>query len=208
MNNINTHLDHLETIRSIMERSSKFISLSGWAGIFAGTYALISAYIGVYLLNFNPTSYQYSLSKDSPQLFHIPVILLLIVALLNLSVITAVYFTFRKSKQQSLPLWNTTSKLLLEHISMPLVIGAILSILFYLNGFIGLIAPITLLFYGLSLHSASKFTYNEIKYLGGVQLLCGLLAIYWIEYSMLLWSIGFGWAHIIYGAFMYQKYER
>jgi len=41
MNVENTHLDTLQDIRKMMQRSSRFISLSGLSGIAAGIWALI-----------------------------------------------------------------------------------------------------------------------------------------------------------------------
>jgi hypothetical protein len=40
MNSTKEHLDTLHEIRNLMERSSRFISLSGLSGVFAGIYAL------------------------------------------------------------------------------------------------------------------------------------------------------------------------
>ncbi|MDO8951520.1 MAG: hypothetical protein Q7U86_02785, partial [Draconibacterium sp.] len=42
--------DDLQTIRDIMERSSKFLSLSGLAGIFAGVCALLGAAIAWFFI--------------------------------------------------------------------------------------------------------------------------------------------------------------
>ena len=69
-------------------------------------------------------------------------------------------------------------------------------------------APATLIFYGLALVNASKFTFEEIRSLGIVQIILGLLASYFIEYGLLFWALGFGIMHIVYGIVMHLKYEK
>ena len=69
------------------------------------------------------------------------------------------------------------------------------------------VAPLTLLFYGLSCVHASKYTIGGVRYLGITIILIGLIATYFTGYGLLFWAIGFGLCHIIYGALMYFKYE-
>ena len=50
MDKRNEHLETLSEIRSLMERSSRFISLSGLSGVAAGVFALMgAAMVYVYL---------------------------------------------------------------------------------------------------------------------------------------------------------------
>ena len=56
--------------------------------------------------------------------------------------------------------------------------------------------------------NASKYTLNDIRYLGLTEIFLGLVALVFLEYSLLFWAIGFGLVHIIYGIVMYYKYER
>ena len=42
---MNEHLENLKEIRTLMERSSKFLSLSGLSGISAGIIALVGAFM-------------------------------------------------------------------------------------------------------------------------------------------------------------------
>jgi hypothetical protein len=91
---------------------------------------------------------------------------------------------------------------------VPLVSGGILILVLIVKDLIGLIAPLMLLFYGLALYNASKFTIDEVKFLGMTQIGLGLIASYFTEYGLLFWSIGFGVVHIIYGIYMYFRYER
>ena len=65
-----------------------------------------------------------------------------------------------------------------------------------------------LLFFGLALLNASKYTFGEIKILGISEIILGLVSMYWTSLGLLFWAIGFGLFNIIYGVYMYVKYER
>ncbi len=197
------YVNDLADIRSMMERSSKFLSLSGWAGIMAGIYALAGVFIAYYIFNFNPDQINYN-----PANGNIPGVILLALFILLLALGTAVFFSYKNSKKNGENIWNPTSKRLLFSISVPLTAGGILILIFLAKNLIGLITPLTLLFYGLALYNAGKFTIDEVKYLGFTQILLGLLSTYFIEYSLIFWAIGFGAAHIIYGIYMHFRYER
>jgi hypothetical protein len=71
-----------------------------------------------------------------------------------------------------------------------------------------MIASALLIFYGLALVAGSEFTYTEVKWLGIAEILLGLIALCIPAYGLLLWAIGFGLLHILYGSIMYFKYER
>ncbi|MEX0608886.1 MAG: hypothetical protein WD016_11065 [Balneolaceae bacterium] len=188
-------------IRSMMERSSKFLSLSGWAGIMAGMYALAGAYIAYSFYNFNPDEIFYS----SPDLSQVIILALLV---LVLALITALYSSRMKADNDGEKAWNATSRRLLASMAVPLVTGGILILILISKGLIGLIIPMTLLFYGLSLYNAGKFTIDEVKFMGMAQILLGLLSFLFIEYSLIFWAGGFGVVHMIYGMYMYIRFER
>ena len=75
-------------------------------------------------------------------------------------------------------------------------------------GMYGLIAPASLIFYGLALLNASKYTFKEIRWLGIMQIILGLINLWNIGNGLLYWSAGFGILHIVYGVVMWYKYER
>lgn len=197
------YIRDIAEIRSMMERSSKFASLSGWAGILAGIYALSGAYIAGKVFNFNPDEVVDSTSSSSLQ-----EVVLLAVVILILALSTAVFFSYKRAQKRGEKLWNTTSKQLLINMAVPLFAGGLLILVMISGGLIGLIVPFTLLFYGLALFSASNFTYKAVKILGLTEIGLGLLASYFVEYGLLLWVLGFGVAHIIYGIYVYYRYER
>ncbi len=206
MNKERDYISDIAEIRSMMDRSSKFLSLSGWAGILAGIYALVGAYIAYGFFRFNPTEIVYNaFGTASSGLLNI---ISLAASILVLSISTAVFLSYRRAKKTGEKLWNATSRRLLANMSIPLVSGGVLLLVFIFHGLDGLLAPLTLLFYGLALYSAGNFTYKEVRFLGVIQIGLGLISSCFIEYGLLFWALGFGLMHIVYGIYIHLKYER
>jgi uncharacterized membrane protein YidH (DUF202 family) len=202
------YIRDIAEMRSMMERSSKFLSLSGLAGVMAGIYALAGAYIAYQIFDFDPAQMDYSnlqtkgLSSDLLQ------VIFLALAILVLAIGTAVFLSHKKAVKRREKIWNPTARRLLLTMAVPLVAGGLLILILMAKGLIGFIAPFTLIFYGLALYNASKFTYEEVKSLGLIQIVLGLISAYYIGYGLLFWAVGFGLFHIIYGVYMHYKYER
>ncbi|MDP2112770.1 MAG: hypothetical protein Q8K69_01790, partial [Bacteroidota bacterium] len=127
---------------------------------------------------------------------------------LGFAILGAVYFSFRKAKKAGQPFWTNSTKRLVGHLLIPLVSGGIFAIILIFRNNIELLASVTLIFYGLSLVNAGKFTFGEIHYLGLTEIVLGILAGIFINYGLLFWVVGFGVVHIVYGTVMYYKYER
>jgi hypothetical protein len=202
------YLQDIQEIRSLMEKSSKFISLSGWAGIFAGVFALVGSYIALTYLDFNPQSVSVDPEKKFTQQTQIFSVIQLAMLIFLLAISFALYFTHRRAKKKDELLWTPTAKRLVVNMAVPLFTGGILILLLISKGFIGFVAPFSLLFYGLTLFTISKFTFDEVKILGLVEILLGLISVYKVSLGLLFWAIGFGVVHIIYGIYVYFKYER
>lgn len=197
----------LAEIRSMMERSSKFLSLSGWEGVLAGMYALIGSYIAHSVYRFAPSEpfYDYlALRGSGGALMVIGIAGLVLV----MALATALFFASRKAAKQGEKAWNPTSRRLLASMAVPLVTGGLIVALLVREGLLGLVAPLMLIFYGLSLYNASKYTIAEVKMLGFVQIGLGLINLMMLGYGLLFWAIGFGIMHIVYGIIMYIRYER
>ena len=210
-------LGHLSEIRNLMEKSSRFLSLSGLTGIFAGVYALLGAYL-VYsdfnIISSDAASVSYSEfiktanSGTDSVILKIQSLFIIGAIVLVLSLVTGYIFTSRKAKKQNLNVWDTTTKRMVVSLSIPLIAGGIFCLILIKHEVVGLIAPATLIFYGLALLNASKYTFNDIKYLGVLEIILGLVSAYYIGRGLLFWAVGFGILHIIYGAVMYFKYDQ
>ncbi|HEX2868171.1 MAG TPA: hypothetical protein VHO03_14090 [Ignavibacteriales bacterium] len=202
------YIRDIAEIRSMMERSSKFLSLSGWAGIMAGIYALAGAYIAYSIFNFNLYESGYNSVETGTLPSGIPNLIFLAVLVLVLAIGTAVFLSVKKAKRRGEVVWNAASRRLLADMAVPLTSGGILILVLISKGLIGLIPSLTLLFYGLALYNASKITYNEVKFLGMIQVALGLISSFFTEYGLLFWAFGFGVLHIIYGIYIHFRYER
>jgi len=208
MSNQEEQLNALKDIRNMMDRSSRFISLSGLSGIFAGITALAGAYLAHQEINnYHNGHYGYGVSSDMDIEFNL---LKIGLSVLVTAIIGGLLLTFRQSRKNNLPIWDKTAKNLLINLAIPLVSGGlfILSLLLVHPGTYGLIAPSCLLFYGLALINASKYTYTDIRFLGLCEVVLGLISMFNIGYGLYFWAIGFGFLHILYGTVMYFKYER
>jgi hypothetical protein len=201
------YIRDIAEIRSMMERSSKFLSLSGWAGIMAGIYALAGAYIAYAVLDFNPDAISAAAPSEGLPAGLLQVVLLAL-AILILAIGTAIFLSWKKAGARGEKAWNATSRRLLTSMAVPLTAGGILILILFSKGLIGLIAPLMLLFYGLALYNAGKFTFPEVKFLGMIQIGLGLLSAWFIEYGLLFWAVGFGVLHIVYGIYLHFRYER
>ena len=127
---------------------------------------------------------------------------------LSLSIVTAYLFSAYKARRNGETLVNATSKRALYNFALPLLTGGILCILLLENGHYGLLAPMTLIFYGLACVNVSKYTFGDVHYLGITEIVLGLFAVQFSGYGLLFWIIGFGVCHILYGSIMHFKYER
>ncbi len=199
--------EELKHIRSMMEKSTRFLSLSGWAGIMAGIYALTGAYFAYRLIYKSKTIIYYDFvdGKFSTGAF---ILLGIALAIFVLTLATALYTSSRTTKKANKKLWTPAAIKLIYNMAIPLVVGGILSIILILKGTIGLVAPVTLIFYGLSLILAANYTYGNVKILGIFEVIIGLIASYYQGYGLFFWALGFGIFHIIYGIFMYLKYKK
>lgn len=204
MKNDQDYLKDLSEIRSMMERSSKFLSLSGFAGVMAGIYALLGAWVAYQYLAFHPQM-MYSAEDFTA---NVKDLVLLGAVILILALGTAILLSKRKASQKGETVWNSTSKRMITSMAVPLFTGGILILILLARGLIGIVAPLTLIFYGLALYNASKFTYEDVKYLGVIQVVLGLISCWYIGYGLFFWAIGFGVIHIVYGLYMHVKYER
>lgn len=212
MNKQNEHLETLSEIRSLMERSSRFIALSALSGVFVGVFALLGAVAAYLYLNLNITSpgyYEAATHQNGETnisfytFFFTDAICILLASLITVSILT-----IKKAKEKSQSIWDATAKRLFINMMIPLVTGGVFCLILVYHSFAGLIAPVMLLFYGLALLNASKYTLNDIRYLGISEIVLGLVASVYIGYGLLFWVLGFGILHIIYGIALYYKYEK
>ena len=215
MSDQNHHLDTLQDIRQMMERSSRFISLSGLSGIAAGICALIGAWFahGIIDNNRNSVANLKTITRnnyDSISLADYMGNSLMQIAALTFvaALVLAFAFTYLRSKKTNTPIWGSTARRVMINVAIPMIVGGIYLLKLIENEAYGYIAPGCLIFYGLAVLNASKYTLPELRYLSFGLLLLGIINLWYVGYGIYFWAMGFGVLHIIYGVIMWWKYER
>lgn len=191
------YINDLKEIKDIMNRSSRFLSLSGLSGISAGVCALVGAFFAYDIL--------YNIGLDRNFIGQKKINALIGIGTLTLvaALSFAYYFTKREANKRGESLWDLQAKRLIINLMIPLVTGGLLTLALVERGLVGLAAPLTLIFYGLALVNASKYSVSELRGLGIIEIILGLLATQFIGYGLWFWTFGFGFLHIAYGLYMY-----
>jgi hypothetical protein len=213
MSETNQPIDTLQDVRDIkrmMERSTRFISLSGLSGIAAGIWALAGAWVARYVVF---ADYYRRSDAEGPttagDLWTLKWRLMVVAGgVFVAAFLSAFYFTWRKSNDEGLRLWNPTSRRLFWNLVIPLAAGGLFILALLQHRDWHYVAPCCLIFYGLALVNASKYTLTDIRYLGYCEILLGLLNTQWLGHGLAFWAAGFGVLHIVYGVVMWWKYER
>lgn len=201
------YLSDISEIKNLMNRSSRFISLSGLSGILAGIYCLIGAALAYKIIYFDSTN----LGNYSDLIITETALLQLFAiagSVIFLSLITGIILSIKKASKSNDTVWNASSKRLVINFMIPLTTGGIFILFLIEKEYLGLVAPLTLLFYGLACVNASKYTLGDVRYLGITMIFLGLLSTWFLGYGLLFWALGFGVCHILYGSIMYFKYDR
>ncbi len=203
-------LEALRDIRNIMDRSARFVSLSGWSGVWAGSVALAGSVIAYMWLqqpgykDIGSTLYASSEHFDR----YINNFIYLGVAVFLLAMAGAIFFTYRKARRLGLTIWNNASRLMVGQLFYPIFAGGLFCFMFIYYGLGMFVAPTCLVFYGLALISAGRHTLSDIRYLGMLDVALGCTAMFFPGYGLIFWGIGFGVLHIFYGAMMWSKYDK
>lgn len=209
MNSPNKPLDTIQDIKRIMERSSRFISLSGLSGVSAGFFALVGVYFAndwiVKYSNRQGSRADYSNTEFTILKWNLFAMALAVMAC---ALVSALYFTWRKARHNKLPVWDHTSKRMLINLFIPILAGGAFIVGMLYHNVWQFVGPACLIFYGLALVNASKFTLSDVRYVGLLEILLGIINLFFIEYGLYFWAIGFGILHIIYGVIMWWKYEK
>jgi len=218
MNSQDQTLETLQDIKKMMDRSSRFISLSGLSGVAAGICALTGAWFaygvigdaaGVSIRSKQPLILSYDDGTvNTLRSFMGSRLFLIAACTLIAAFLLAVLFTYIRSRRQAVPVWGIMAKRLMWSIAVPLVAGGLFLLKLIEAGVFGLIAPGCLIFYGLALINGARYTVGEIRYLGYGMLILGLINCWFPGYGLYFWAAGFGLLHIVYGIVMWNKYER
>lgn len=206
------YINDIQEIRSLMSKSTRFISLSGMSGIMAGAYAVLGGIAGHFILQ---RAYRLGQRDTLDRLFTIsfdknPSLQIILVAatVFILAVVTAFFLTKAKARKHRQKIWNAQSLRLVKHFMIHLSIGGVFTLVLIQYDLLGLVAPAMLVFYGLACIHAAPYTLGTVRYLGISCAILGLINTQYIGYGLYFWTAGFGFCHIIYGVVMHYKYDR
>ncbi|MEL6987578.1 MAG: hypothetical protein AAGK97_07075, partial [Bacteroidota bacterium] len=177
------YLDEIKEIRSIMEQSTKFFSLSGLSGILAGIYALIGSFLAYQLIY---DSEIYNIDQEIYRVF------LIYAAVFILALSTGIFLSYRKASKNGEKLWTKASRRMLINFFVPLACGGIFIYVLFMKDVHSLIAPASLIFYGLALLNAGNFTFSDMRYLGYTEIILGIVAAFLPPFGIVTWALGFG----------------
>jgi predicted lysophospholipase L1 biosynthesis ABC-type transport system permease subunit len=201
----------ISEMRDMMQRSSRFLSLSGLAGILVGFVALVGVAIAYYILEMPISSINYLFSlektlgtKENTLLY----IIINCVSVLTLSLTIGTFLAIRNAKRKGLSIGDKTTQRLVINMFIPLLIGGLFIMALLFHHQYSLILPSMLIFYGMALLNASKYSIEDIRYLGIIEMFLGLLSMFLLDQALIIWAIGFGILHMIYGVILYNKYEK
>jgi hypothetical protein len=207
MKDIQDYEKDIASIRTMMERSVKVISLSGLSGVLAGIYALAGATAAYFIAHYPLSPFQLRIySVNEPEVLWKLLVIAIIV--LAASLLTGLWFSARKAKKANIKLWTSTSRQLVVNMAIPLVSGGLFILVILYTNHYGIAAPASLLFYGLALIQASTNTFDEVRYLGFTEIILGLISAAMPGYGLVFWALGFGVMHIVYGSLMYFRHEK
>ncbi|MDC3338314.1 hypothetical protein OAW23_10605 [Flavobacteriales bacterium] len=213
-NKTKEQLEQLSEIRDMMKESTQFLSLSGMSGVFAGLFALIGAALvwTDFFQMLEPGYFDDISVKDGSlnwkMLIKVGYLLTVGCGVLLLSLVVGFVLTAKKARKHGRKLFDFAAKKLLLNLFIPLLLGGVFCVALVLNGYVGAVAPATLMFYGLALLNAGKYTYRDIRYLGICEMTLGVIAMIFMGNGLYFWACGFGIFHVIYGLAMFIKYDR
>jgi len=205
------YLEDISEIKDMMRKSSRFISLSGLSGVLAGIYALVGAWLAhrklqeIIAADYTDVFGSSSVKIETDYIYNL---FLIAMGVILLAIATGILLSARKAKKVGDKMWDDSSKRLVINFFIPLFAGGVFSIALLQQDMYGLVAPATLIFYGLACLNASKYTLGDVRYLGISNIIIGLISTQFIGYGLYFWALGFGIFHIFYGALMYFKYDR
>lgn len=194
---MNANIEDLRHIRSMMERSAKFLSLSGISGVCAGCFALLGA-LSAYFILYRHLTLVGNLAID---------LLIVAACVVILAFTSGIFFSYRKAKKTGSKFWTPVTFQLLKDGGVPLVIGGLFCLLLIYHHVSFMVISTMLIFYGLALIYVGARTFRDIKWLGVCEIVLGLIAGAFTDYALVIWAMGFGVLHIVYGVVMYFKYD-
>ncbi len=187
----------LTEIRTLMNRSSRFLNLSPYAPIVSGLLALAAAW-GVNRLYNGGWDIAPMLQLNTHA--RIQALIGMAATLVLLCVAVTVGLSFAEARRNGSKIAiDAAARRLLWNFFLPLLVGGVFSIALFVGGHYGLTSSVMLLFYGMALVSASAHTFSSVRFLGYAELALGLADSFCQGYALVFWAVGFGAFNLLFG---------
>jgi hypothetical protein len=181
-------MDNLRYIRETMEAAATFTAVSGWGMVMIGATALGAAFLASAVTS--PTRW---------------VFIWLCEACLSMAI--SIYTMALKARAAQLPLWSEPARKMVFSFAPPMMIGALLTLLFLERDLIALLPGIWMLLYGVAVIAAGTFSVRIVPVMGLAFMLVGTVALFappsWSALSM---AAGFGALHLVFGTLIARRH--
>lgn len=181
-------LRNLSFIRDTMERSASFTAVSGWGGVAIGLLALGAA----------------TLASNQPttRLWLWTWIWTAVGALLII-----LWATSRKAHRLGIPLLSGAGRKFGIGMAPSLIVGTILTIVFYSDGIAHKLPGVWLLLYGAGVVTAGITSVGAIRLMGACFMVLGTVAfLVPAGWGDILMAVGFGGLNLLFGALIIRNY--
>ena len=181
-------MDNLRFIRKTMEAAATFTAVSGWGMVLTGGTA-----VGAALL---------SSATDSSTRW---VFIWLCEA--GLSVAISAYTMALKARAAQLPLWSEPARKIVFSFAPPMIVGALLTLVFYERGLHTMLPGVWMLLYGVGVVAAGTFSVRIVPVMGIAFMIVGTVALFapatWATGCM---AVGFGALHLFFGTLIARRH--
>ena len=177
----------------------EFLTLRGRSGIFIGLIGLFGSYFIHFLIK------NYSNNNSWVGFLPITFFEYLIFAIAVLMAFLAILISFtgarRRARMAGQVFWSVATRKNVLLFSIPLFVGFLACLYCYGSGKIMLTPGITLISYGVSCIQLRISNKRQHFFFGSIHILLGILALIFLEYTVIIWGAGFGLAHLAYGIY-------
>jgi hypothetical protein len=181
-------MDNLRFIREAMERAASFTAVPGWGAVFMGLTALVATLIAA--------------RQTSAALWMQAWLVEAVVALL-----IGGWAMDRKARRQETSLLSGPARKFILGLTPPLLVGVLLTFVFYRAGIMNDVPGMWLLLYGTGVVTGGAFSVRIVPIMGLSFMVLGAVAFispaFWGNFYMM---VGFGLLHIIFGVIIARRY--
>jgi hypothetical protein len=180
-------MDNLQFIRETMEAAT-FTAVSGWGTVVIGVTAIGAALLATFTSS--PTRWVFIWLCEA-----------------CLSVAISVYTMALKARAARLPLWSEPARKIVFSFAPPMLVGALLTLLFLEHGLLTLLPGIWMLLYGVGVVAAGTFSVRIVPVMGLAFMIVGTVALFapasWSTWCMIA---GFGVLHLFFGTLIARRH--